>query len=339
MDMKRITIPALALAALAAAAWFAFRPQGGDDGTADERKGRLVRRAGQGPVDARKKVREIVATETRKVRRRPAAEMFERLKGKDRKLAEAIQDALDNDNYAGVMKSVDAAMRSENAEVRSHLVDALSWFGVEALPELTALMADADEDVAESAQAQWLIALAEIESPGKRMEIGLAVLATLTNRDLLADISGEVSNAALEYIDGESNATRQDEKRVEVVQALLDIMEGARPACAEAAAETYEEITGHEWMGIDEAERYLEAPDDYEPPEDRETEDSPDAGEEPPAEDEGVDAEAEEVVDDAADAAEGEEGAAEGDGDGAAGDAEDAGGGAAEADEAIDVET
>ncbi len=77
-----------------------------------------------------------------------------------------------------------------------------------------------------------------------------------------------MSNAALEYIDGEPDAELQGEKRLEVVQALLDIMEGGRPACAEAAAETYEELTGHEWLGVDEAERYLENPDDYEPPED-----------------------------------------------------------------------
>ena len=280
MKLKHIAILALSLVVLAALAWFALRPQ---EEVAEvtppktAKKGRLVRRSGRVPANAREKIRQIVSTESTKGRRRlrPAAEMFENLRGKDRKLAEAIQKALDADDYAGVMQSVDAAMRSENAEVRSHLVDALSWFGAEALPELTVLMADPDEDVAESAQAQWTVALSEIESPGKRMEIGLSALATLTDQNMLADISGEVSNAALEYIEeddesDEPDPTRESERRVEVVQALLDIMEGGRPACAEAAAETYEEITGHAWAGVDEAELYLRNPDDYEPPEDRE---------------------------------------------------------------------
>ena len=284
MKVKHIAILALSLVVLAALAWFALRPREEvkvkeekvEAPSKTAKKGRLVRRSGRVPANAREKIRQIVSTESTKGRRRPRpdAEMFENLRGKDRKLAEAIQQALDADDYAGVMQSVDAAMRSENPEVRSHLVDALSWFGAEALPELTVLMADPDEDVAESAQTQWTIALSEVESPGKRMEIGLSVLGTLSDENLLAEISGEVSNAEIEYIDDESdesNPERQSEKRVEVVQALLDIMEGGRPACAEAAAETYEEITGHKWINIDEAELYLRNPDDYEPPEDRGT--------------------------------------------------------------------
>ena len=282
MRLKPIPLLGFSLVVLGVIVWFVVRPQHPKDEkppatTKIEKRGRLVRRGRRPPVNARERVREIVSTEPKERRRnrRPSAEMFENLRGADRKLAEDIQRALDEDDYAGVMGSVDAAMSSANAEVRSHLVDALSWFGAEALPELTVLMADSDEDVAESAQTQWVIALSEIESPGKRMEIGLTVLATLTDENTLADVSGEVSNAALEYIDDESdesNPERQSEKRVEVVQALLDIMEGGRPACAEAAAETYEEITGHKWINIDEAELYLRNPDDYELPEDRDAE-------------------------------------------------------------------
>jgi len=279
----------ISLAAIVAVVWFVALPRGAEETPQTEhvdgiKSGRrLVRRTGRNPTNVREKVRGIVSTEPKNGRRRPRpdAEMFEHLRGVDRRLAESIQKALDDDNYSGVMESVDAAMRSKNAEVRSHLVDALGWFGVEALPELTVLMADPDDEVAESAQAQWTVALAEIENPGKRMQIGLSVLGTFSNKDMLDGIIGEVSNAAVEYIEEEpddsdeaENAERQSTRRIEVVQALLDIMSGDLPVCAKAAAEAYEDITGHEWISIDEAELYLQNPDDYELPEDRDDDDN-----------------------------------------------------------------
>lgn len=283
MKKKYAVFILISLAAIVAVVCFVALPRGAEETSQTEtvdgaKKGRLVRRTGQVTTNVREKVRNIVSTEPKDGRRRPRpdAEMFEHLRGVDRQLAESIQKALDDDNYNGVMKSVDAAMRSKNAEVRSHLVDALGWFGVEALPELTVLMADPDEEVAESAQMQWTVAIAEIESPGKRMQIGLSVLGTFSNKDMLDGIIGEVSNAAVEYIEEEpddsdeaDNAERQSTRRVEVVQALLDIMSGERPICAKAAAEAYEDITGYEWISIDEAELYLQNPDDYELPEDR----------------------------------------------------------------------
>ena len=269
MKLKHIfAIAGVALAAVVAVVLVLQPDRTAGEAQKAERK--LSHRGANAVTNVREKVRQIVAAEPKKGRRvRPVSDMFPMLKGKDRQLAEDIQNALDADNYSGVLHSVDRAMRSDNPEVRSLLVDALGWFGSEALPELTELMADADPDVAESAQEQWSIALAEVEDPGRRMEIGMVVMGTLTDADMLEQISGEVSNSALEYIDGEDDPVRQDEKRLEVVQSLLDIMDGDRKACAEAAAETYEDITGYPWRGVDEAERYLNKPDDYELPEDR----------------------------------------------------------------------
>ena len=283
--MKVKHIFAIACAVLAAVVVFVLVRQppaeSADTGRSKKAEKRLSHRAAKSDVNVREKVRQIVAVEPKKRRRvRPVSDMFPMLKGKDHQLAEAMQSALDADNYRGVMHLIDKAMSSENPEVRSLLVDALGWFGAEALPELTVMMADADSDVAESAQAQWSVALAEIDNSERRMEIGMVVMGTLTDEDTLEHISGEVSNSALEYIDGEEDPVRQDEKRIVVVQALLDIMDSGREPCAEAAAETYEEITGYPWLGIDEAELYLSNPDDYELPEDCDEESFPASQEE-----------------------------------------------------------
>ena len=56
---------------------------------------------------------------------------------------------------------------------------------------------------------------------------------------------------------------------MEAIQALVDLMDQpGSPKRAEISRELYEEITGHNWISLDEAERYLQDPENYEPPED-----------------------------------------------------------------------
>ena len=205
--------------------------------------------------------------------------LFTHLTGEDRRLAEAVQNAIDSDDFEATAKAAAKAMASGNAEVRLNAVEALGWFGMDALPELTEAMADADEEVAEVAENAWELALSEIDDAGARFKIAKAALATLGNGDHLVSISGQLVGAALEMIDGEDDEAKAFDTRVEVVQSLVDIMDSGRRANAKQAEEAYEDITGNEWRGIDEAEKYLLDPENYELPEDRE-EDNADSDEE-----------------------------------------------------------
>ena len=81
-------------------------------------------------------------------------------------------------------------------------------------------------------------------------------------------IGGQFANAATELIDEEEDETRASQKRTEVVQVLVDIIEGGKPARAEAAREIYEDVTGNKWISVNEAEKYLKDPDNYEEPDD-----------------------------------------------------------------------
>ncbi len=185
-------------------------------------------------------------------------------------MAESLQKSLDEDDLESTLAASEKALRSANAEVRLLAIEALGWFGHDALPELTEAMGDADEDVAEAAESAWELALSELDSADRRFSIAAAALATLGNEDHLISIAGQLSGAALEMIDGEDDEAKAAEKRLSVVQSLVDVMGSKYRTNVEQAEEAYEDITGHEWRGIDEAELYLMDPDNYELPEDRE---------------------------------------------------------------------
>lgn len=197
---------------------------------------------------------------------RPPVDIFAHLSGKDKKLAEEMQSALDADDQKATFAATVKALSSSNAEVRLNAVEALGWFGVEALPELTGLMADPDEDVANAAENQWEQALGEIDDASRRFSIAAAAMSTLSNKDHLTTISGQLEGAALEAINGVDDPEKSAEVRIAVVQALVDIMDSGRENCAEQAKDAYETITGFKWISIDEAEAYLADPDNYDIP-------------------------------------------------------------------------
>lgn len=205
------------------------------------------------------------AVSKRSVREMPL-DIFEHLTGKDKQYAEAIQAALDADDFKATLAAVNSALKSKNPEVRENAVDALSWFGVEALPELTGAMADPDEDVADAAENAWEMALQEIDEADRRFSIAASAMRTPFKKDHLMTIGSQMAGAAMEMIDNEEDEQKANEIRVMVVQTLVDIMDSGREENIEQAKEAYAEITGNEWRSIEEAERYLADPENYELP-------------------------------------------------------------------------
>ena len=192
-------------------------------------------------------------------------DIFEHLTGKDRRYAEAIQEALDADDFKATLAAVNSAMKSKNPEVRERAVEALAWFGEDALPELTGAMADPDDDVANAAENAWEAVLQEIEEPDSRFSIVASVLQSPFKRDHLVTIFSQFTSAATEMIDNEEDMAKAHANRVMVIQALVDIMGTGLVQNMQQAQEAYQEITGNEWMSIEEAERYLADPENYEP--------------------------------------------------------------------------
>lgn len=181
---------------------------------------------------------------------KPGFEAFlEDLSSKDKKHVLDVQNALDNDDFAGVASAARKAMKSDNPAVREAAIEALGWFGPEALPELTPLMADADEDVAQTATTQWELALGEIDDSATRATIAEATMRAIKNKETLQSIVCEITN--------------QDDDFT-ILEALVSLIEDSNAACAEVAREEYETLTGEEWTNIDAANAWLEQ--NYDPP-------------------------------------------------------------------------
>ena len=187
---------------------------------------------------------------------------------RDRELAESLQTALDKEDYTATIMAATEALKSAKSELRLQAVEALGWFGKKALAELTPCMADPDEEVAQAAEAAWELALSEIDSSKERFDISLLALTTISSKDALEMIGTQFSNAATDLID-DSDEQDVAGKRVEIIQTVVDMICSDNPARSEAACEVYENITGHEWINLDEAELYLSDPDNYEDPEAR----------------------------------------------------------------------
>lgn len=275
---KKAHVPAAAwlvagvVAAVMAVGWIVTAGRDADateeeSSAASNRK--IRKNAGRYAVSPEEAVRRALSPEAvakaRKPRKRAAIDILGNLQGADRKLAEAVQAALDADDFKKALPAANAALKSDNPEVRQNAVEALGWFGLPALPELTACMADPDDDVRQSAAHQWEMAVQEIDVPAQQFAVVAAAFATVSDEDQLVSLGGLLNGAATDMIDNEDDEAVAKESRVEVLQTLVDIIDSGREKNMAAAKEAYKDITGNEWMGIDEAERYLADPDNYDP--------------------------------------------------------------------------
>lgn len=167
----------------------------------------------------------------------------------EKALAERIEKALDEEDLQMAVSCADEALSCAVTEIRQAMVETLGWFGEKALPELTPFLADADEDVRDSAMNEWTTALSSIEDEKAKIGVVELAMGVLQDEDALESISGEYIGV--------------DEKLA--VESLARIITaGKSSAGVEKAKETYEFVTGDEWAGVEEAARWIA--EEYEPP-------------------------------------------------------------------------
>lgn len=167
----------------------------------------------------------------------------------EKALAERIEKALDEERLEDALACAKDALVCANTEIRQAMVETLGWFGEKALPELTPFLADADEDVRESAMNEWSMAVSNIEDDAEKIGVVELAMNVLSDEDALEDISGEYIGV--------------DEKLA--VESLVRIIaaDGSKTGVAKAK-ETYEFVTGDEFTDRAAAEKWLA--EEYEPP-------------------------------------------------------------------------
>ena len=166
----------------------------------------------------------------------------------DQEIMKAAAAAVENDDPDSVRALAEKALASGNRDLRAEVVDALGWFGVDAMAELTPFMSDPDEEVAEAAASHWKDALQEISDDGMKAGVVEVSLTSLKNKDMLEDVADELIGI--------------DE--LAAVQAIANLMEGGNALASDAARNAYESITGEEWTDVDSAEMWLQ--ENYTPP-------------------------------------------------------------------------
>ena len=176
----------------------------------------------------------------------------------DQKIMAAADAAIDEDDLDLARSLAEQALASDNKELREMVVDALGWFGEEAMSELTPFMSDPDEDVAEQATSHWKDALQEVADDGTKAGIVEMSLGALKNKDILEDVANEL----------------MDIDELAALQVIVNVMEGGNSAATEALREGYDSITGEEWAGVDAAEAWLQK--NYTPPDDDDDDDDKD---------------------------------------------------------------
>lgn len=201
---------------------------------AEKAKKRQAKKEGA-KSDAKKKMGKIVVQEAE-------------FTPEEQQLADRIQAAMDDDNFKALQKELEAAASSTNVAIRQAAVDALAWFdGTQALSDLTLFMADADDDVRNSACDAWAMGVSEIEDVNLRGEAVVAGMSVVHDRDHLESMVMEINDMS----------NRQQ------MEILTQIIEGKNTLAAEAAKEHYEFVTGEEYQGVDAAQKWLdENPDE-----------------------------------------------------------------------------
>lgn len=179
------------------------------------------------------------------VRRVSNAEMIaerDDLSPDDKRRMLAIDSALDEDDLEALLKALPDAAASTNAEVRSDLVDALGWFGKKAMLDLMPFMADADEDVRQSAIDNWNMALSDINSEKQKCSYIESAMTVLTDEDALDTMITELMDC--------------DDRLA--VQTIVNIISSGTKEAVKAAKEQYEFQTGEEYTTIEAAETWLQ---------------------------------------------------------------------------------
>lgn len=260
-SLVRIALAALVLSVLAAGVWYWKR----DRASARPERVQLTRQRPKVAKSGRQKVGELLAGKVQPPAKKPAGEakkqapsgprfnpaaIFSRMKPENRKTAEAIQSSLDNEDFESIRTHVDQALKSDDPEFREHVVDALSWFGAAALPELTAFLSDDEPDVADAAANAWQQALAEIEDEKLKASTAQAAMTMLSNPETLNMLMAEITSQGDDLVS---------------MQAIVDIIEDGTEEAVKAAMESYEDLTGHKWRDVETAEAWLR--ENYEAPE------------------------------------------------------------------------
>lgn len=172
-----------------------------------------------------------------------------------RKVLASLQAALDAEDFEQIRQILEMARSAPKGSLgksvqgmpvvlRKKMIEALSWFGAQALPEMVEYLADENPDVAQMALDQFVMALSDV-TLGDRARASIVVMASsvLTDPDALGQIFIEISNM----------------RNSVAANTIFSICESGTPQAKAMMPETITFITGEENIETVEAlEKWVE---------------------------------------------------------------------------------
>lgn len=165
----------------------------------------------------------------------------------ERKKLDAVQAALDNDDFAAVAKAIKEFKSEKNPILRRQAVQALSWFGKQSVPELAKFLSDADEDVSSMANSAMVQAMGEFEESENALKAEY-IRTILSGGELLDD-------DAIVMIAGELRCILDDPLVAQTAAEIISSTSDTR--VIDEMKETYEFATGEEYAGSAKAKEWV----------------------------------------------------------------------------------
>jgi len=159
----------------------------------------------------------------------------------DRAEADKMQERLDNEDQPAALVSARKLMRSKDDEVRSRVVSTLGWIGVKALPELTSMLSDANEDIASEALEQWKVAADEVSDEAMRASLLVAGMQHITKQDDLEALVMDFNNLPDDL----------------AVRSLVTVIQSSNKTASEVARENYPFVTSEDYTTPADAEKWI----------------------------------------------------------------------------------
>lgn len=170
----------------------------------------------------------------------------------ERKLADTLQDASDENSLGSVRKAVVAIMRQENPELKIEAINALGFYGKDSLKDLMAFLKDSSREVIDAATDRIALSLEELGEDESDFKVEF--ISTLLS------IDGLCGKDAVERFVGQMEALGAGNAKV-VVPTLVSLIDGkdAGDFVKAKAKEAYKFVTGEEYTTFEAAEKWYTA--------------------------------------------------------------------------------
>ena len=269
MTLGRLKGAAIAAAALAAAgvgAFFAMRgpdaPQAGDDGPGRGRgligeqkpaagAGQTATNAAQADAKAKDGGKELLRKQVngRILLVEPSPdERYEALSKEEKSAYDAMQEISDENtiSYRRIKKATEGALESENPTLRLKALETMLPYADEAVLDVVPLLVDADREVREAAVNLFEQGLQMMDDEKGR----ISVVARLAEAGVMGADTYRLCSSYIETMDD----------KIAALNVILPIMEKTKDdELLKEMADSYESITGENFVDFDHAEKWAEA--------------------------------------------------------------------------------